>query len=107
MGQSLGSNTQTSTNDYASVLKVQVPGQVKTVLVHLIEKNVNAVIYRIRGSIDDATYETLPNVDGVTLAKNASAFETCDDPWLYFDVQVKSAVAGVHGSLEVLVSGGG
>ena len=46
-------------------------------------------------------------MDGVTLAKNASAFETCDDPWLYFDVQVKSAVAGVHGSLQVLVSGGG
>jgi len=107
LGQKLGSNTQASTNDYASVLKVKVPGQVKSVLVHLIEKNSNAVVYRIRGSVDDSAYETLPNVDGVTLAKNGSAFETCDDPWVYFDVQIKSAAAGAHGSVEVLISGGG
>jgi len=107
LGQNLGSNTQTSTNDYASVLKVKVPGQIKTILAHLIEKNVNAIVYRIRGSVDDETYETLPNVDCIALAKNGSAFETCDDPWVYFDVQIKSAVAGAHGSVKVLVSGGG
>jgi len=103
VGDSLGSKTQTSTNNYASILKIEVPSQITKVLVHLKEQNVNAVKYKILASADDVTYETLK--DETSLSKNGSVYETCDDPWRIFDVQIKSAVAGIHGSVKATISG--
>lgn len=109
----LGVNTQTTTSSYASVLKVTMPVgkksydlgavQVQKVLIHMIEKNVNAIKVKILASNDDTTYETI--MAETTIAKNASLYETLSDPWMYIDVQAVDAVAETHGSLKVVISG--
>jgi hypothetical protein len=103
VGDSLGSKTQTSTNNYTSILKTEVPSQITKVLFHLKEQNVNVVKYKILASADDVTYETLKDETG--LLKNGSVYEICEDPWRFFDVQIKSAVAGIHGNVKATVSG--
>jgi hypothetical protein len=85
------------------MLKIEVPSQITKVLVHLKEQNVNAVKYKILASADDVTYEILK--DETSLAKNGSVHETCDDPWRFFDVQIKSAVAGIHGTVKATIAG--
>lgn len=104
MGDNLGTKTLTSTDDYVSILKLQLYSQTKKVLIHLKEGNVNAVKYKILASNDDITYETL--LAETVLAKNGSDYQVVDDPWNFIDIQFKASVGASQGSLKVCVSGG-
>jgi len=72
-------------------------------LVHLKENNTNAIKFKILGSLDAATWETIKTE--TTLAKDGSVFETFSDPWLYVDVQFMANVADSQGKLTVNISG--
>ena len=98
------SATIVTTDAYVAVITVHKrPGSAS--LFQLIEDNVAAVLYEIRGSLVhvDAKYVTLTT--DASLAKAAIAYETVTDAWVYVQVRVKSAVAGVPGQVEVYVSG--
>lgn len=96
-------DAQTTTNDYASIVKVKLPTNMKRFLIHWKELNVNAALIKILASPDDVTYETIKAE--TALAKNGSSYETLEDPWTWIDVQVKSAVAETHGSVKVYITG--
>lgn len=103
MGDLLGTKTQTTTSAYASVLKVELHSQIHKVTVHLVEKNVNAVKYKILASNDDVTFETLQAE--TVIAKNGSDWQTLDEAWRFIDVQAVDSVAETHGSIKVTATG--
>jgi len=104
MPELLGSvSSKLTTNAYVSALKIQVPRHIGSLLLQLVEENVNAVKFKVLGSNDDDNYETLKAE--TVLAKNASTYETLTDPWLWVDIQVKASVDDAHGRVTVHVSG--
>ena len=93
-----------TTNAYVSALKVQVPTQMQKVMLHLKENNVNAVKYRVLGSMDDSVYEEV--IAEATLAKNGSIkLDAITDPWPYLDLQIKASVEDAQGSVTAHCSG--
>ena len=97
--------TATSTNTYTSINKVSNI-QSDTVTVQVKENNVNAVTYKILVSLDDITYQQLPDASTTfTVAKNGSDYQIIDGAWKYVDVQIVSSVADAHGNLTCTISG--
>jgi len=97
-------SAKASTGAYVSAVLVPVPPQIKNLLVHIVEKNVNAVKFKILGtSRDGGKQETLKAE--TTIAKNGSTYETLTEPWLFIDVQIIDSVAPDHGSVDIDVLG--
>ena len=95
---------KTSTDNYASALKLQVPTHMQKVMFHLKENNTNAIKYKILGSMDDVTYEEV--VVETILAKNASIkLDAITDPWPYLDLQFKASVGAAQGKLTSYAAG--
>jgi hypothetical protein len=107
MPQVLGQSfAKASANAYASVFPAPLlgHGDARCYLVHLIEKNVNAVTVQIRGSNNGVTWE---NVGAeISLAKGEHDYEVVDEPWLFLDPQLKSTVADTAGSLTTIITEG-
>lgn len=80
-----------------------VPPRGSKVIIHIKEKNVNAVKWKILGTVDGSIYEEVAAEQ--TLGKAASDYEVIDDPWLGYDVQIKDSVGGSHGSVDIHVTG--
>lgn len=94
--------TATSTNNYVSVYKVS-DSHSRHIAISIKENNVNALLYKVLGSLDDVTFHEL--LAETSLAKNGSDYQTIEGAWRYIDVQIKSAVAETHGNATVLISG--
>lgn len=94
--------TATSTNSYATVCKVNDLHS-RNILVSIKENNVNAIKYKILGSLDDVTYHELQAETVVT--KNGSGYKSFSDAWRFIDVQIASNVAETHGNATVVISG--
>jgi disulfide oxidoreductase YuzD len=95
---------KTTTDAYASALKLQVPTQMQKVMFHLKENDTNDVKYQVLGSMDDVVYEEV--VAEAELLKDGSIKLTAiDEPWPYLDLQVKSSVAETPGKVTAYASG--
>lgn len=108
----LGAATLASVNAYANVILVKVPPQVQKVSVQIVENDVNAIKWKIDGSIDDGTTweairaeQTLAKAGTIALTPSDTGLERLGDPWKQIRVQHKSSVAGVHGNTTVTVIG--
>ncbi len=104
MGDILGTKTQTSTDTYTTILKLgEISANIHTITFSLKEQNVNAVKYKILGSNDDSTYETLQAE--TVIAKNGSDWQTISEPWRYIDVKIQTSVSPNPGSVKIVAAG--
>jgi len=89
------------------LITLQVPPHIGRLLFYLKEENTNAVLFKIQGAQDEnfAHYKDLKGE--TTLAKNADAYETLSEPWLWVRVLHKAAVADAQGKTSCIISGGG
>jgi len=107
----LGSKTGTTTNDYGTLIEASIPPQVKTVSIQLKENNVNAIKYKVDGTIDGSTWEAIKAE--ATLAKNATialtpsdtGLERLADPWMKIRVQHKASIADSQGNTTATIIG--
>ena len=103
--QLIGSTlAQTTTNAYASVLKIERPPDVTKMLFQLYEDGTNATLYQVLASNVDtaALYATL--VTDVSLSDD-TLYETMCDAWLFIDIQIKAASGGSQGVVTAYASG--
>jgi hypothetical protein len=102
MGDVIANVTQTTTNGYLSIAKVNIASQYDIILIQLTELDVNSAVYRILASNDDVTYQTIR--EATALAQNTSAVpETLTDPWKYVDVQIIDGAG--HASVKCVITG--
>lgn len=107
----LGTKTLASTNSYVSLLDVEIPQHVKQVNIQLKENDVNAIKYKIDGTLDGTNYE--PIKAETVLAKNASIAIAKEDtdmgrlgcPWYKIRVQHKASVADTQGNTTATMFG--
>ena len=94
-----------TTDNYAELISVKVPAQVDQLLISLKEENTNAILFKIQGS-NDPDFAVAEDLKAeTTLAKNGSAYETVEEPWLYVRVLHKAAVAESQGATSCVISG--
>jgi hypothetical protein len=97
-------SAQPSTNAYVSAVLVKVPPHTTKLLIHIVEKNVNAITYKVLGqSRASGTTEEL--LAPKAIAKAGSDWQTLEDAWLYVDVQIITTVNPNHGSVDVDILG--
>lgn len=94
----------TTSDDYESLVKFVVVSRTAKVLVQLVEAGSADIKYKVLGSVDDQDYITL--CTDITLNNGESTYEVFSDPWMFFDVQCKSASGGT-GVVSVKVVRGG
>lgn len=84
---------QTSTDTETNIVLAYVyPWQNK--LVYIKENNVNAISYRIDGSMDKVNWVNLHAL--ADIGKNGDDYQTLTDAWVWIRVQIKSTAAGTH-----------
>jgi hypothetical protein len=96
-----------TTNDYAALITVKVPSHISKLLFCLKEEDVNDVLFKIEGSMDQSFVVAVELKAETLLAKDSVVFETLSDPWLYVRVLHKAAVAEAQGRTSCVVSGSG
>jgi hypothetical protein len=101
---------QATVDDYADVVSLTIQPDFTKLSVYIKEKNVNAVKYKILGSMDGSVYGYEITSETV-IAKNGSVYETpttnakLADPMLYVKVQVKASVGTNQGSVDCYIAG--
>lgn len=111
MTKLLASGTLTSTDEYVTLAEVDLFEQpnVDKVSVEVVENNVNAIKFKIEGTIDGTNYEEIKAE--AQLAKNGKIDVTpadaakLADPWRKIRVQHKSDVAETHGNTTATIIG--
>jgi hypothetical protein len=96
-----------STNDYEALITVKVPSQISKLLFCLKEEDVNDVLFKIEGSMDQSFLVAVELKAETSLVKDSVVFETLSDPWLYVRVLHKAAAAEAQGRTSCAVSGSG
>jgi hypothetical protein len=96
-----------TTNDYAALLTVKVPSHISKLLFCIKEEDVNDVLFKIEGSMDQSFVVTVELKAETLLVKDSVVFETLSDPWLYVRVLHKATAAEAQGRTGCAVSGSG
>jgi hypothetical protein len=96
-----------TTNDYSALITVKVPSHISKLLFCLKEEDVNDVLFKIEGSMDQSFVVAVELKAETLLVKDSVVFETLSDPWLYVRVLHKAAVAEAQGRTSCGVSGSG
>ena len=108
-----GPSILTTTESFVTILKIDVSKpapatftdrmetdtESSSTLVDIMENNVNDVAYQILGAVVDETAFQRTIVPSTTLAKQGTAQIELLDKFLFFYVQVKDNVNGIHGSV--------
>lgn len=110
MAKLLKSATATTTDNYADLLVLTVPYGINQVGVHILENNVNAIKYKVLGSLDGTLFETEIKAETV-VAKNGSgvvlpsAVAALGDPFQKISVQIKASVGAAQGNVTATLVG--
>jgi hypothetical protein len=94
-------------NDYAALITVKAPSHISRLLFCLKEEDVNDVVFKIEGSMDQSFVVAVELKAETFLGKDGVVFETLSDPWLYMRVLHKAVVAETQGRTSCVVSGSG
>lgn len=100
----LGTATATTTNDYANLLEVTLPPNIQKVSIQLKENDVNAIKFKVDGTVDGTNYEAikaetvLAKNAGIALTPSDTGLERLGDPWLKIRIQHKASVADAQGN---------
>lgn len=111
MPEILNTGTATSANAYADLVEVTVPDSITQLAFKIRENDVNAIKYKILGSLDGTNYddeikaETVVNKNANDKVLPSDTGSLCADPWLKVKVQIASNVADTHGNVTATVVG--
>ena len=112
MTKVLGTATAGTTDNYVTLLEITVPPHISKVAVAIKENNVNAIKWKIEGTIDGTNYteiraeQTLAKsgyVDGVP--SDLTNFAKLNDPWVKIRFLHKASVGAAQGNTTVTMVG--
>jgi hypothetical protein len=96
-----------TTNDYAALITVNIPSHISKLLFCLKEEDVNDVVFKIEGSMEQSFVVAVELKAETLLVKDSVVFETLSDPWLYVRVLHKAAAAEAQGRTSCAIAGSG
>lgn len=104
------SATLATVNAYVDILNIFVPGGLPNgMAVNIVENDVNAIHYKVDGTIDGTTWVEIKAETAVAKAANDQLLPSTEvklkDPWLKIRVQIKSQVVDVHGNVTATITG--
>lgn len=97
------SDNETSTNSYVSMGSARIEDFSKMTIYLRETGGANDVLFKIDVSMDNANWINVKAED--TLSASEKHYETLSDVWHYVRVQIKSAVAGSHGTVQWTILG--